>query len=104
MDELHLLLACSGPGAGRAIAWSIAIGFICFVYAAFVEVQLLFLYLCRSGKRWPVYWGFGLLVLHPAWTVSARHGDCGMMKEIASLVFSIVLTVFLVIQNYAARK
>ncbi len=104
MDELHFLLACSGPGAGRKIAWSIAIGFICFVFAAFVVKQLLFLFECRGAKRWPVYWGFGLLSFHPAWSVSAIHGDCGIIKVIASLVVSIVLTVLLVIQKYAARK
>jgi hypothetical protein len=33
---------------------------------------------------------FFLLLLHPAWTMSATNGDCGFMKREASNLFTVI--------------
>ncbi len=83
----EVLLACSGPGAGAAIAESIAVG---YTHAA-VAGGLLLASLAVSAftRRWATPAVLvGLLVLHPAWTVSAISGDCGHLKREVSWVFS----------------
>lgn len=67
--------ACSGPGAGEAIAQSIEIGYT----HAMGGLLIISLGLLALGPRW---WPIpallvSLLVLHPAWTISAISGDCG---------------------------
>ena len=43
--------------------------------------------LVRSGHPVMALADAALIVLHPSWTVSAWHGDCGRFKVIASEVF-----------------
>jgi hypothetical protein len=84
------LLACSGPGAAATIARSIEIG---YTHAAVVcTLFLLSLSIAAFGtRRWGVPAVLAvLLLLHPAWTISAIHGDCGYFKRDASWVFTIV--------------
>jgi hypothetical protein len=84
------LLACSGPGAGAAISRSIQLGYLhaaglvaLIAVAAVVPVAL--------GARWrapkPL---LILLLVHPAWTVSAVHGDCGHLKRAASWAVTVL--------------
>jgi len=75
------LFACSGPGAGKAMAESVAIGYIHARVAA--AMLLASLVVCAGAQR---LWGVpavlaGLLALHPAWTVSILRGDCGFMRR-----------------------
>jgi len=41
---------------------------------------------------------FVALVLHPAWTVSALRGDCGLVKVILAQVVSVLLGLSIVVQ------
>jgi hypothetical protein len=36
-----------------------------------------------------------LLGLHPAWTISAYQGDCGIFKQTASILFTLLFVVLL---------
>ena len=84
-----LILACSGPGAGQAIARNIAIGYFFAVGTGLATVCYFWLR-SWSGGNWPAYLCALLLAFHPAWTISARRGDCGAVKVMGSLfVFSI---------------
>jgi hypothetical protein len=90
--------ACSGPGAGQAIAESIAIGYT----SAAIVGGLLMASLAAFAFN-PRRWGasallLGLLALHPAWTVSALSGDCGAFKCEASWFFTAVGCIALVYQ------
>lgn len=92
------LLACSGPGAGAAI-------YLNTVYSQLLAaVTGLMLY--ASMRRWfktkgrgtyPAVFAF-LLLLHPAWTVSAISGDCGHAKFETSVLVTIIGAVCLVAQ------
>ncbi len=87
------LLACSGPNAGAVIrgnelyAWECAVPFVC----RFIASLLLAVW---KTKLPAVVWLFGgMLLLHPAWTISARRGDCGFFKAEASVGFLIAAIV-----------
>lgn len=80
------MFACSGPGAGAAIARSIEIGYThAGVLAGLLMVSVAVF--ARGPRRWdvPVVL-LVLLLLHPAWTISAISGDCGFFKRDASRV------------------
>lgn len=84
------LFACSGPGAGAAIARSIEIGYAHAIVTG--GLLVLSLGLLALGPRW---WPIpallvSLLVMHLAWTINAISGDCGDFKRDASLVFTCV--------------
>ena len=98
MMSLLLPLACSGPGAGPAIAASISIGYYCAGLAALITTALFFLYRSRGGSAGVAWTGIVLLLLHPAWTISATHGDCGVLKLAASGVVSLAFVVLLLFQ------
>ena len=80
------LLACSGEHALEVIYVTIwtgfaharGLGFLCVVSAC----------LALAPRRFmPPITLLCLLAIHPAWTISAIHGDCGQTKLIASWLF-----------------
>jgi hypothetical protein len=82
------LFACSGPGAGAAIARSIEIGYAhAAIAGGFLAASLVLLALCPQRRAIPAILTV-LLALHPAWTISAIEGDCGYFKREASWVFT----------------
>ena len=85
-----MLFACSGPNAPAVIARSIEIGYIHALLMAGLLVASLLLSL-MLGRHWlfPVVL-IVLLTFHPAWTVSAVHGDCGYSKRSDSLLVTLV--------------
>jgi len=83
-------MACSGPGAGAAIAFATQFGYWC----AYLGGGLLILSLLLSATRFrswvcPCILGFFLLI-HPAWTVSAAIGDCGELRKMTSSLVSFI--------------
>ena len=82
------LFACSGPGAGAAIARSIEIGYTqAEVMGGLVGISCLIL--AVRPRNWLVLLLLlGMLLLHPAWTISAISGDCGYLKRYASYLFT----------------
>src|SRR5436190_10626359 len=95
---MGLLLACSGEGAGETIARNIQIGYSHAGIAGGLLVVAGILLLFN-----PKWWLFpsiclALFLLHPAWTVSAIHGDCGFLKRDASWAFTALACATLVLQ------
>jgi hypothetical protein len=72
-------LACSGPGAAAFIKANTVTG---FTHAAFGFILLLatvaFYFLRKKKGVLIVVFSAAVLALHPAWTISAMIGDCGM--------------------------
>ena len=82
--------ACSGPGAPLTIARNIQIGYTqAEVMPGLLAASLLVFALGPRRRVIPVIL-FGLLALHPAWTISAISGDCGHTKRDASYVFTAI--------------
>jgi hypothetical protein len=96
------IFACSGPGAGETIARNIELGYI---HAAVVGGMLVvsWVLFAIDPRRWIVPTIiFGLVALHPAWTISAIHGDCGFLKRDVSWVFTGIATLAILIQGVFA--
>ncbi len=102
-DNLIQTLACSGAGGALATSRSIAYGFYFAAGTGYITIWL-FRLRAQTGRDWPAYWSLLFLILHPAWTVSANHGDCGIMKTITSLVVFILVSAFLIFQICSARQ
>ncbi|WP_435020481.1 hypothetical protein TA3x_001852 [Tundrisphaera sp. TA3] len=98
------ILACSGPNApatiGRNIAYSqaqaVAVGVLTLISIAIW---------IRSHRRIR-YTASCLLILsfHPAWTMSAIHGDCGHGMVAASVWASILGLAAIILQARYARR
>jgi hypothetical protein len=91
------LLGCSGDNVGAIIAESVRAGYWHALVGACLFVSSLLL-----ASQWRGWWLagvlFAMLVVHPAWTVSAVHGDCGHIKDIASWWFTGIAVTILVTQ------
>lgn len=96
------IVACSGPGAAIAITKSTAIGYWFAAATAYITIWL-FRLRVRTGWDWPAYSGALLLVLHPAWTISAS-GDCGMMKVMFCYSSFLLICGVLIQQIVIARR
>lgn len=91
------MFACSGPGAGAAIAESIRISQIHAVVLALM--LLVSAGLSRlNGKRVVTLVLLALLAIHPAWTVSALVGDCGHLKQCAVWFVTVAASLALIWQ------
>jgi hypothetical protein len=90
-------LACSGPGAGEAIGRAERNGWLLFLLSL-VIAALSALGLRRWSRipqpRWPLA---ALLLLHPGWWMSARAGDCGMMRMMGATAFTALLGIVVLI-------
>ncbi|MDB5330239.1 MAG: hypothetical protein JWP03_1390 [Phycisphaerales bacterium] len=80
------LLGCSGPNAWREMTDADIFGSWCAFWVLLLLVPAVYL-LARAGHPALAMLHLLLLALHPAWTVSAWHGDCGDFKRFASTLF-----------------
>jgi len=81
------VIACSGPGALQVMFISTWMGYAhAAATAALLAVSL---FVAIFSRRWlmPALILL-LLAIHPAWTISAYHGDCGTMKDQACWLFT----------------
>jgi hypothetical protein len=100
------MFACSGPGGAEVTARNIAISIesLEVMGGLFGLSVIVFVVFTRRGL-FPLLM-LGLLILHPACTVSARGGDCGHLQRDASQVFTgfgCIVIIWQVIQ-YATAK
>jgi len=91
-----LVVACSGPGAMRAIERNESFAWIMLGVAAGIAVLALFIASMRKRiNRWQ-WIGLGFAAVHPAIWMGARSGDCGRMLYTASIVWTVLVAVFAV--------
>jgi hypothetical protein len=82
-------LACSGPNAWKVMLDADLYGASCAVWVTLLLVPTVYI-IARSGHPALALTHLLLLLLHPAWTVSAYSGDCGRSKEFFSTVFVVL--------------
>jgi len=90
MSNSFIMLACSGPGAMAAIRQAVIIGYFCAATGGVITLALAYDSTRRGHSRFTLPIAATMLLIHPAWTVSAVHGDCGSLKIQTSIVFTIV--------------
>jgi hypothetical protein len=98
------LLACSGPGAMKAIADSIATGNLLALIGGVLVAGVAIHALVTNSWYFPTWMSIGLMILHPAWTVSAIQGDCGWQKVVCSYGVTGLLAVLGMIQAFLVRS
>lgn len=99
-----MVMACSGPGAGQAIALNIRAGYGCAAFGMLVTLALFYLQRFRGGRVWPFSTGLVLLAIHPAWTIRATGGDCGTLKLATSWFVSFLFIGLLIFQGSVSRR
>ena len=74
-----ITFACSGPGAAAFMEANAVTG---YTHAALGFILLLatvtFYFLRKKKGLLIVGFSVAVLAVHPAWTIGAMHGDCGM--------------------------
>lgn len=90
LSDSLVVLACSGPGAAALIQENIVTGYFCAAIGGVITLALGFD--AWRTRRWRFAFPVAtvMLLMHPAWTVSAIHGDCGFFKRDVSYVFTAV--------------
>jgi hypothetical protein len=97
------MLACKGPWAALWIEQSTIVGYYCAAAAGVITLALV-----REAMRgYQVGWKLAVascfLVIHPAWTISARIGDCGAFR-METLVLVTCISIALMVFQYVAPK
>lgn len=98
MNGSLAIFACSGPGAFITIRQNITIGYFAAAIGAVVVLALTYDALRTRRLRLTLPSAALMLLLHPAWTISAVHGDCGYFKRDASYFFTAGYLLLLVFQ------
>jgi hypothetical protein len=99
-----IFLACSGPGAIAAIEQSITIGYFCAAMGGIITLALAYDFLRTRRLRFTLPVSAFMMLIHPAWTVSALHGDCGSLKRAFSCNFTTVFVGLMVYQYLVSRR
>ena len=98
-----VVLACSGPGAATLIQRNISIGHFCAAIGGIITLALGFDAWRTSRWKFAFPVATVMLLMHPAWTVSAIHGDCGLFKRDASYFFTAIYFGLLIYQSLVNR-
>lgn len=104
MNISPFILACSGPGAMATIQKSITIGYFCAAFGAVVTLALAYDFVRARRVRFTLRVAGLLMLVHPAWTVSATSGDCGFFKREVSYIFTAVFIGLLIYQYVVSRR
>ncbi|MSU57406.1 MAG: hypothetical protein EXS35_04375 [Pedosphaera sp.] len=99
-----VILACSGPGAMATIYQSITIGYFCAAIGGVITLALAYDLVRMRRLRFTLPTAGLLLLIHPAWTVGAFHGDCGFMKRDISYFFTAVYFSLLIYQYVVSKR
>jgi hypothetical protein len=104
MNTSPFILACSGPGAMTVIQQSITIGYFCAAFGGVATLALAYDFLRTRRVRFTLPVASLLMLVHPAWTVSATRGDCGFFKRDVSYVLTAIFIGLLFYQYVVSRR
>ncbi len=97
-----VVLACSGPGAMEFINSNILKSMLFAKVAAVFVVAMwsIFVWQRRKFTLMLCICASVLFAVHPAWTMGAMHGDCGIAKLTYSKFFAIIIGMAFMLQLY----
>jgi hypothetical protein len=104
VNTAFIMLACSGPGAMAAIQQAITFGYFCAGAAGVVTLALAFDAVRLRRFRFTLPVAAVMLLIHPAWTISATRGDCGGFKIQTSLFFTAVYFGLMIFQYVVSKR
>jgi len=104
MSSWPVMLACKGPWAALSIEQSTIVGYYCAAAAGVITLALLRESLrgYQVGRKPAI--ACCLLLLHPAWTISAEIGDCGAFRLETSVLVTFVYIALLIYQYVSPRR
>ena len=91
---MNSILACSGSHAAAVVTVSEIAGYLSAGFSLFATAVLFFHHFKVGRREWIAFYAI-LLLLHPAWTLGARAGDCGILKLLASAFVAYLFARFL---------
>ena len=103
MTNLQIMFACKEPWAALSIEQSTLVGYYCAAAAAVITLALFREALRGYRLWWKLIVAVGLLVVHPAWTISAGIGDCGAFRLQTSTFVTAIYLGLLLHQYFAAK-
>ncbi|MCE9591369.1 MAG: hypothetical protein K8S99_12685 [Planctomycetes bacterium] len=104
MQTALITLACSGPGVANMIQMSNTIGYFCAAIGGVVTLALAYDMMRTHRWRLTLLIATALLLVHPAWTIPANHGDCGALKCQTATLFTALYFCLLGYQYWASKQ
>ena len=94
-----MIFACSGPMAEYVIMENTLNSYVHWLSVLILLLSSIYLY-CRKSipKKTLIKIYGGFTILHPAWLMNARSGDCGFIKILLSVGISTFCISLLVIE------
>ncbi|GEP40741.1 hypothetical protein BGE01nite_00320 [Brevifollis gellanilyticus] len=87
-----------------AIQQSITIGYFCAAFGGVATLALAYAFVRTRRVRFTLPVAGLLMLVHPAWTVSATRGDCGFFKREVSYILTAVFIGLLIYQYVLSRR
>lgn len=87
-----------------AIQQAITFGYFCAAMGGVITLALAFDAWRMRRLRFTLPMAAVLMLTHPAWTVSARHGDCGGFKIQTSIFISAVFFGLMIFQYVVSKR
>ena|ERR1700759_2564375 len=103
MNSLPVMLACNGPWAALWMEQSTIVGYYCVAAGGVITLALAREALRGYRLGWKLAIATCLLVVHPAWTISADIGDCGAFRLDTSILATVPYFALLIQQHVTTR-
>jgi hypothetical protein len=97
-------LASACKGGEATMAATQALGWFAFVIHAGLALASYVLWRANRDGQPSLFVLAALLALHPAWTLSAYNGDCGMIKVLATFLWMAIAGVCFAVQLNQSRR
>jgi hypothetical protein len=87
-----------------AIQAAITIGYFCAAAGGVITLALAYDAMRLKRIRFTLPTAVVMLLVHPAWTVSAIRGDCGHFKIEASTFFTVIFFCLMIFQYVVSKR
>lgn len=87
-----------------AIHQAITFGYFCAMAGGVITLALAYDTIKAKHFRFTLPVAIVMLLIHPAWTVSANHGDCGGQKIQLSIFFTAIYLGLITFQHMTSKR
>ena len=106
IGSVQQIMACSGPGAGKAIRTSIEIGNYCALISVVLTLFIVWINRKYQTKTKKALLSASILltIFHPGFWVGATSGDCGVLRIYSSIIITSLILLILLFTLYKRNK